>query len=248
MYGVDRMIDTWKEDIDYIVANSSQVEKIVDEGCNQWNYYDEHANLIMKKYQISKNEISYYIYKHTHDAYGNILQTIEFENNKPIYKIEYAYKAGKLLESVEYKTNICRVELDNKKVDDMELFIPVNLHYYTYCMKDRVEERVCLPSGETSYYKVYEGEKVKLLNPFHMQPQCILDSIEDGTIGVTIKEKELTSDIVNSIVKSLHDNYATCQWIIIDAFSVVNIPDEDKKISKLLKSYESNWNIRVDFG
>lgn len=245
--GVGSVRDTWEEDINYIVQNSSQVEETIEQGFKQWNYYDEHANLVMKKYQISKNEISYYIYKHTYDNNNNILKTIEYENNKPIYKIEYSYKDGKLIESKDYSTITYKVKSDNKKVDDMELFAPVNVHYYTY-MNDKVEEKICLPSGETSYYKVYEGKKEKLLNPFHMEPQWTLDSIEDGVFGITIKEKELTSDILYSIVKNLHDNYTNCSWIIIDAFSAVNIMDEELKISNLLKIFEDNWNIRVDFG
>lgn len=239
------MRDTWEEDIKYITENSSRVEIVNDQGYSEWNYYDEHDNLVMKKYCIPK-ELSYRLYKHTYDQNNNLLQTIEYRNNIPICKIEYTYKDGKLIESKEYKTDTYKVPSGNE-VDDLKLLKLANVHYFIY-MEDRMEERVCLPSGDTSYYKIYEGEKTKYLNPFHALPQWTLDSLEDETFGVTIKEDVLTSDILDSIVKKLHDNYDVCRWIIIDAFSSHVIPEESQKISELLQTYEKNLNIRVDFG
>lgn len=234
-----------EEDIKYITENSSRVEKVTVQGYSEWNYYDEHDNLVMKKYWISK-ELSYRLYKHTYDQNNNLLQTIEYQNNIPICKLEYTYKDGKLIESKEYKADIYKIPSGNE-LDDLKLLKLANVHYFIY-MEDHMEERICLPSGDTSYYKIYTDEKTKYLNPFHTLPQWILDSIEDDTFCVTVKEEMLTGDIINSIVNNLRDNYPICRWIIMSAFTCNVIPEEDHKISELLQTYEKNWNIRVDFG
>lgn len=243
--GVEIMRGTWEEDIKYVAENSSRMEIVTDQDYSEWNYYDEYDNLVMKKYCIPK-ELSYSIYKHTYDQNNELLQTIEYQNNMPICKIDYTYKDGKLIESKEYKTDTYKIKSGNV-VDDLKLLRLANVHYYVY-MKDCMEERVCLPSGDTSYYKIHEGEKIKYLNPFHMSPKWILDSIENETFGVTIKEEVLTSDILDSVVRNLRDKYVICRWIIIDAFSSKITTEENKIISELLQTYERNWNIRVDFG
>lgn len=58
------MIDTWEEDIKYITENSSRVEKETVQGSSQLNYYDEHDNLVLKKYWISKKYLIAYINIH----------------------------------------------------------------------------------------------------------------------------------------------------------------------------------------
>ncbi len=210
-------------------------EKENKQAANQSNYYDEHNNLIMQRYWAGET-LNCHIYKHTYDQDKKILKTIEYHNNTLNHITEYIYKDDKLIERKEYTT----------KTLDRSLKL-ASVHSFTYT-DDHVEEKVCLPSGDISYYKIHKGDKAKLLNPFYKLAKWTLDSIEGETFTITIKEDILTANILNDIIKNLHKNYPTCRWVIVSAFTCHTTQEENEKISVLLKTFEKDWDIRVDFG
>lgn len=214
------------------------------------NEYDEFGNMIISSNtkvidnRIYSYEIKTY-YEYIYDEHNRIVQKKRFfEKHRPYEMIRNYYDKDKLIKTECYKMQ----GVDMPDYINMQRFdfnAPYKIHNFTYENELIKEEKVCLHSGDVSYYKVYENAESegKIINPFRTEYSWILESIFESTFEIILKEDTFNGEMLTHIVDSILSHYSSCDFILLSLSTIKNYSIDNDKINAIMEMYKKNQQI-----
>lgn len=220
------------------------------------NEYNGFGDIIMSSHtyvvdeKVYSNQCKTY-YEYQYDKYNRIVQKTIFNEEHMAYEIiRNQYDNNNIIKSEKYKLTMSNGLFDNSSVDKDALNNPYKTYYYSYDNEGGLlEEKVCLSSGDISYYKVYDIDEIEARthNPFMSGYAWTIDSISDGIFEISVKEEVFTEEILRNIVDNIISHYAYCRWILLDTSNIKNQAIENEKINDLMNLYGKQNNIIFNY-
>ena len=238
-------MDNWNEFLDKILQSASYEQDVFVDGCKERHYFNQNSDVIAKRYQLNDDVYHYYLYQYEYDDKKRCISIKKYHDGSVTKLKRIRYREEQIEKIETYIAHDTSGESNEKSESSLKLD---TIRFFTYEKDDRKEEKVCLASGDVSYYKVYDRDTHKISNPFRGKYAWKIYSIEENIVSIDVLEATFSCTVLEEIVELVKKEYPVCNWFIIDVFKTHCTEEESLLISQLIQKYERNDKIQIDFG
>ncbi|MDF2943253.1 MAG: hypothetical protein K0S01_2111 [Herbinix sp.] len=127
---------------------------------------------------------------------------------------------------------------------------PTNISYFSYDSQGQMkEEKICLRTGEISYYFEYTAieknrYRKKMINPDRSNYRWVLTDIDNTTYYISVYETMLTGELLREALDFVINNYSKITQILVS----VNYAEDKTKLKEIIEIenyYREKYNFLV---
>lgn len=260
MYVGRPMKENWNNLFDAACKGASSKSKTMDGSVALEKYFDEEGKLVAEYCPNEKGLLqNRKIYQYQYDTQHRVTQVTQYHEGICLAKDEYIYDNLHLEKSLHYY---------NREGNPSGTLALSTMHQYIYQEGQLTGDEVFLASGERCCFRRFSADmkniiyphipgfswewnhiKGEIINPFRTDFSWVLRGADEDCLCITITEKRFTPQLFSDMILHLHQAYEKRPWIIIDCYRCSETSEEEnEEVGRLLREYEKDLGMQIDFG